>query len=126
MFEADLQGATEIVLDVDDAVHSAGPRPRPPRGSPREGSPGRLTAGAVGLGSAVGAAMTNHRALGPAEAEVMAASGTVLMVLALAAIALPRVVTIPLAVLAAWIAITLLVRATRLAAVRRQQNKGRL
>ena len=116
MFEADLKGATEIVLDVD-RVHSAGPRPRP-----RRGSPGRLAAGAVGLGSAVGAAITDNRVLGPAEAKVMAVSGTVLVVLAATAIAFPRVVTIPLSVLAAWVAVTLLVRAARLAAARRRQT----
>lgn len=108
MFERDLDGATEIVLE-DRRVHSAGPRPRP-----RRGSPGRLAAGAVGLGSAVGAAITNHRALGPAEAKVMAASGALLLALAGLAVFLPRVLTIPLALLAAWVAITLLVRAARL------------
>ena len=88
-----------------------------PRGrGPRRGSPGRLAAGAVGLGSAVGAAITNHRALGPAEAKVMTAGGVILLALAVAALVVPRLVTIPLAVLAAWVATTLLVRAVRLGA----------
>ena len=52
MFEEDLNSATEIVIEVG-RVHSAAPRPRP-----RRGSPGRLAAGAVGLGSAVGAVTT--------------------------------------------------------------------
>ena len=108
MFEEDLANATEIVLE-QQRVHSAGPRPRP-----RRGSPGRLTAGAVGFGSAVGAAITNHRALGPAEARVMAAGGVVLLMVAVLALLLPRLIVTPVALLACWIATTLLVRAVRL------------
>ncbi len=119
MFEEDLNGATEIVLDLG-GVHSATPRT-----SPRRGSPGRLAAGAVGLGSAVGAAITNHRALGPAEAKVLTAGGLILLALAVAALVIPRLITIPLALVAAWVATTLLVRAVRLgAAARRQHGKA--
>ena len=109
MFEQDLEGATEIVLDLG-RVHSTRTQPRPAR----RGSPGRLAAGAVGLGSAVSAAITNHRALGPAEAKVMALAGAILMVIAVLAVAAPRLLTVPLAVLALWIGVTLLVRAWRL------------
>jgi cardiolipin synthase len=109
MFERDLQGATEIVLDLG-RVHSTRHR----TGPARRGSPGRLAAGAVGLGSAVGAAITNHRALGPAEAKVMAFGGGILLALAAVAIAAPRLLTVPLALLAVWIGVTLLVRAWRL------------
>ncbi len=114
MFEDDLQRATEIVLGLG-RVHSATPRPQA-----RRGSPGRLAAGAVGLGSAVSAAITNHRALGPAEAKVMAAGGILLLALAVAAVMAPHVITVPLAILAAWIASTLLVRAIRLSAAGRK------
>jgi len=109
MFEADLKNATEIVLDLG-RVHSATPRPR----RARRGSPGRLAAGAVGFGSAVSAALTNHRALGPAEARVMAAAAGILLALAAAAVLVPRLLTIPLAVVAAWVGVTLLLRAWRL------------
>ena len=112
MFEADLQNATEIVLDLG-RVHSAARRPRRHKG---RGSPGRLAAGAVGLGSAVSAALTNHRALGPAEARVMAAAAGILLALAAAAVLAPRLLTIPIAVVAAWTGVTLLVRAWRLRA----------
>ena len=73
-------------------------------------------AGAVGLGSAVSAALTNHRALGPAEARVMAAGAGLLLALAAAAVLVPRLLTIPIAVVAAWVGVTLLVRAWRLRA----------
>jgi len=109
MFEADLKNATEIVLNLG-RVHSATPRPR----RARRGSPGRLAAGAVGFGSAVSAALTNHRALGPAEARVMAAGAGILLALAAAAVLVPRLLTIPLAVVAAWVGVTLLLRAWRL------------
>lgn len=108
MFEHDLEGATEIVLE-HQRVHSAAPRQRP-----RRGSPGRLAAGAAGLGSVVGAALINRRALGPAEAKVMAAGGFMLLALATLAVLFPRALTIPLSLLAAWVALTLLVRAFRL------------
>ena len=118
MFEHDLNSATEIVIEVG-RVHSAAPRPRP-----RRGSPGRLAAGAVGLGSAVGAAITNHRPLGPAEARVMAAGGVLLLLFAALTVIWPRLVTIPLALLAAWVATTLLVRAIRLSAAGRAHERS--
>ncbi len=111
MFRADLLHATEIVLDLG-RVHATGPR----RQEVRRGSPGRLAAGAVGLGSAVGAALTNHRALGPAEARVMASGAGVLLALAGVGLFLPFLLTVPLALAACWIALTLLVRAWRLKA----------
>jgi len=110
MFEADLRNATEIVLDLG-RVHSTVPRGRR---RARRGSPGRLAAGAVGLGSAVGAAITNHRALGPAESKVMAAAAVLLLVLATVAVLVPLLLTVPMAIIAAWVAVTLLVRAWRL------------
>ncbi len=113
MFEQDLGNATEIVLDLG-RVHAARPRSRPRNRRVRRGSPGRLAAGAVGLGSAVGAAITNHRALGPAEAKVMAAAAGLLLAFAAAAVFFPRLLTIPMAIVAAWVAVTLLVQAWRL------------
>ena len=112
MFEADLQTAREIVLDLGRGQSTA----RRPRRRNGRGSPGRLAAGAVGLGSAVSAALTNHRALGPAEARVMAAAAGGLLALAAAAVLVPRLLTIPIAVVAAWPGVTLLVRAWRLRA----------
>ena len=110
MYLDDLDNAAEIVLDLG-RVQPAEPADMR---APRRGSPGRLAAGAVGLGSAVSAAITNHRALGPAEAKVMAAGGSLLVLLAAVAIAVPRAITLPLALLSLWVAATLLVRAWRL------------
>ena len=109
MFERDLEHATEIVIE-DKRVHAAEPRAR----TTRRGSPGRISAGAAGLTSTVGAAIINRRALGPAEAKVMAISGLLLLAVSLMAIAYPLVVMFPLAILGSWIAATLLIRAFRL------------
>ncbi len=110
MYLGDLENAAEIVLDLGRVQPAEPPDAR----APRRGSPGRLAAGAVGLGSAVSAAITNHRALGPAEAKMMAAGGSLLLLLAAAAVVVPRAITLPLALLSAWVAATLLVRAWRL------------
>jgi cardiolipin synthase len=58
--------------------------------------------------------ITNHRALGPAEAKVTAATGCLLLLLAAVAIVLPRLVTVPLAVLGLWLGLALLLRAWQL------------
>jgi cardiolipin synthase len=110
MYLGDLENAAEIVLDLGRVLPTGPPDAR----APRRGSPGRLAAGAVGLGSAVSAAITNHRALGPAEAKIMAVGGGLLLLLAAVAVIVPRAITLPLALLSLWVAVTLLVRAWRL------------
>lgn len=55
--------------------------------------------------------MTARRVLGPAEARIMAMAGIALLVLALLAAFWPRVIAVPLAAIAMWLAVTLLVRA---------------
>lgn len=109
MFQRDLEHATEIVLERKRML-AAEPR----SGTPRRGSPGRIAAGAAGLGSTVSAAITNHRALGPAEAKVMAIGGALLFAVSLLAVLYPLIVTLPLAVLGSWVAATLIIRAIRL------------
>lgn len=123
MFEDDLRFATEIVLDGREvhASDAADENARKLGHRPRRGAPGRLAAGAVGLGSTVTAAITNHRALGPAEATVMAGGGVLLLVVAVASIVMPYLITAPLAVIACWVAVTLLVRAGRLRLTRRPE-----
>jgi cardiolipin synthase A/B len=114
MYLDDLKNSTEIVLD-GKAVRTTMPARQ--RGQPRRrqrGSAGRVAAGAVGLGNAVAAAVTEHRSLGPAEARVMGTVGAILLGLGLLALLLPRVLTIPFALIAGWIAVSLLVRARRL------------
>jgi cardiolipin synthase len=111
----DLKHSSEIVLRRPRRVVLVG---RPPTGSqPRDhghGSAGRAAAGAIGIGSMIGAAITNHRALGPAEARLMASGGLFLLIIAVLALLWPRVVVVPFAVIGVWIAAALFLRAWRL------------
>lgn len=112
---ADLAGATEVVL--------AGRRVRPrvgevARRSGRSGagSVGRVAAGAIGLGSTVGAAIADRRVLGPAEARLLGTVGLLLLALSIVAVLWPRLVVVPFAVVGVWVALALLARAWRLRA----------
>ena len=108
----DLGRATEITLTRRARLVRT---PEPPRRlTRRPGSAGRAAAGAVSIGSAVGAAMTGRRVLGPAEARIMGTAGVGLLLLGVVALLWPRAVAVPLAVLAIWLAGSLLYRAWRL------------
>jgi cardiolipin synthase len=71
-------------------------------------------AGAIGVGSTVGAAITDRRVLGPAEARLLGAVGLLILILALVALLWPRIVMVPLALAGIWAALALLARAWRL------------
>lgn len=116
MYLEDLAYATEVVLTPRRRVRTTpAPEPRSHRHARMgQGSAARVTAGAIGIGSAVGAAITNHRVLGPAEARVLAGAGLLLLAVAVVAALWPKVLTIPLSVMAGWVALSLLVRAYKL------------
>jgi cardiolipin synthase A/B len=127
MYVEDLANATEIVLDVD-RVHVAADRAAPADRPAEQRHPGRhragrAAAGALGFGSAVGAAITNRRALGPAEARVLAAGGALLLVLAVLGAVFPRLFMVPLALLGAWVGSALLIRAWKLRVASRSAKK---
>ena len=86
------------------------------------GSVSRAGAGAIRIGSAVGAAMTSHRVLGPAEAKIMMAAAILLFCVAAIFIIWPRYVAIPIAVVVTWLAISLAIRAHRLYVRRRREE----
>jgi len=112
MYVDDLDHATEITLTRRARVARTSSPPRVTLR--RRGSAGRAAAGAVSIGSAVGAAMTGRRVLGPAEGRIMGAAGVALLLLALLATIWPRVIAVPLAVISAWLGVTLLLRARTL------------
>ena len=112
MYVDDLARATEITLSARARVVKSAEAPPRPAGQP--GSAGRAAAGAVSIGSAVGAAMTGRRPLGPAEARIMGMAGLALLVLGLVALVWPWAVAAPLALIALWVAVSLLVRARAL------------
>lgn len=115
MFLKDLAHSTEIILSAKRRVRSSDSpeRPHRERGIGRKGA-GRVAAGAIGVGNAVGAAITNHRLLGPAEAKIMLGAGLLLAGLTIVAVLWPRWITIPQAVIGGWTALALLIRAYRL------------
>jgi cardiolipin synthase len=114
MYEADLENATEIVLDIRQRLRPARVRKRRRTLHRGTGSASRAAAGALRLSHTVGAAITNRRLLGRTEAGVMAAAGAVLLVLAAVGILWPMVLAAPIVLLGGWVGIALIIRALEL------------
>ena len=111
----DLENATEIVISERRRVKPLGPpRPRRRQRTSRKGSTSRAAAGVIGVGSAVGAAITNRRVLGPAEARLMGLAGGLLLGLSIIAVEWPHAITYPLAFIGTWVALALFIRAYKL------------
>jgi cardiolipin synthase len=110
-----LEHATEIVLTTKKRLApTAKPEKRRLRERLGTGSSGRAAAGAIQIGRTVGAAITNRRVLGPAEARIMGGSGLLLLALSVVAVFWPRAISLPLAVIGVWVAISLFIRAFHL------------
>jgi cardiolipin synthase len=120
----DLEHATEIVLGRKQRVVPAGRRRRPRRVKTGGGSVSRAGASAIRIGNTVGAAFTNHRVLGLAEARITNVAGLALVVFALIALFFPRWVAVPLALFSGWLGVSLFVRAVRLRSKRRREMEG--
>ena len=124
MYLQDLDGATEIVLSERNRVRpvtktgSSGPEShssfRNNAGSGGSGSASRLTAGAIRVSNTVGAAITSRLVLGAAEAKIMMSGGIILITLAVLAALQPLLLVVPFALIAAWIGISLLIKAYHL------------
>jgi cardiolipin synthase A/B len=122
-FERDLVNTTEIVLTrrnrVRPAFEAEGTPPReselraPARRS-LSGSANRAAAGAVSVGSALGAAITNRRALGPAEAGLLFLVSSLVITIAVIAAFWPRVFAWPLAFICTWLGIAWFAKAIAL------------
>jgi len=69
------------------------------------GSANRAAAGAVSVGSALGAALTNRRALGATEAGLLFVVSAIVIAIGVIAALWPRVLAWPLAVICAWLGI---------------------
>jgi cardiolipin synthase len=124
IYEQDLGNATEIVLGKRYRVRASLARSAPRHGRRvLSGSAGRAAAGAMGVGAAVGAALTSRRSLGPAEANLLGVVALILIALAVLAVLWPPALAYPIAVIAAWAAIVMLVRARRLWHERRKRTR---
>jgi cardiolipin synthase len=123
MYLDDLSNATEIVLTSKRRPQPTVPRKMRvrPRGAAR-GSANWAAKGILRFGKAVGAAVTSARVLGPAESSLMLSGGLALAGLVAVAILFPRVVAGVLALVGAWVALTLLVQAWRLRFPRKKAN----
>jgi cardiolipin synthase len=109
MYEEDLSRSTEIVLDIRRRPTRAVRRRRTRRAA--GGTAARAAAGALRLSHTVGAAITNRRALGRAEAGIMAGVGATLIGITAIGILWPLVLAAPIVLLGGWIGIALIVRA---------------
>jgi cardiolipin synthase len=116
MYETDLTHSTEIVLGEHWRVCPVPPPTAVDRvpGSRRRRSYGRATAGAIGIGSVVGAALTARRRLGAAEARLLGGTSVLSAAIGIVALLWPRVVAVPIAILLIWIALSLIARAAQL------------
>jgi len=123
-YEADLARSTEIVLTrryrVRRADASADARPRASRRAV-SGSAGRAAAGAFSVGSALGAALTDRRILGPAEAGLLFLMAAVAVGIGVLAALWPRVLAWPVAFIAMWSGIAWAVKGF---ALRRGRSSG--
>jgi cardiolipin synthase A/B len=118
---ATTQNATEIVLEprqrrarlaaVDNTPRSAG-----------GGSASKAAAGALRIGRAVSAALSEQRVLGKTDTRLVGFAGMILLAIAVLGLLLPLVVIVPLALVLVWMGFALLVRATSLHKERRSQG----
>jgi cardiolipin synthase len=115
MYLQDLSNATEIVLTETRRGHARRlSRTRRPGPVKSRGSAGRVAAGAVRVGNAIGAAFTNRRTLEPVEARLAVLGGIVLLALALIFAFVPGLLVYPVVVILVWMAAALLYRGYRL------------
>lgn len=129
MYEDDLTRATEVVLNRRNRVSVAGQRRSRSRGTDaarraHAGSAGRAAAGALSVGSALGAALTNRRLLGPAEAGLMFNLSLIAIVVAIVALVWPLVLAIPVAVIAGWLGLATLWKAWMLRRAAKKRSSG--
>jgi cardiolipin synthase len=111
-FEIDLKRTTEVVLTRRNRVRPVPGEERAP-GARRamSGSAGRAAAGAVSVGSALGAALTGRRVLDAAESGLLAKMGGAILALSIIAAIWPHFVAWPAAVLGIWLGVAWLVKA---------------
>ena len=115
MFLADLENATEIVIDLKSRVVPDGNAPlRGDRGKPTpRGASGRAIGVIRFAHAVVGSVVGRRRTLDFSRSRLMAICAGALLVSAVIAVLWPRVVALPLAVVMGWSGATLMVRAIR-------------
>jgi cardiolipin synthase len=118
----DLDRATEIVLTRRNRVRKTEDEDDlPDVRRARSGSAGRAAAGAVSVGSALSAALTNRRPLGAAEAGLLVKMGVLAIGLGALAAFWPSFVAWPFAFIASWMGLAWFVKAASLKRKAREQ-----
>ena len=124
MYLEDLGNSKEIVLS-EARVTDRRRFPRWPHTARRTfGSAGRIAAGAVRIGHTASAMFTERRVLGSAEARVVAIVGLACVALATLILLWPRLLTIPFALMLAWIGVSALLKARSLRRERKERGEG--
>ncbi|HYP75904.1 MAG TPA: phospholipase D-like domain-containing protein [Polyangiaceae bacterium] len=114
-FLDDLSRSTEVVLDAKRRVRA--PRPKGHHGSARA-----TAAGALRVGSALGAGLIRYRVLEPTEGRLMLAAACVLAALATLTAFFPRFASYGLTAVLGWLAATFAYRGIRV--MRRASRTG--
>jgi cardiolipin synthase len=123
-YREDLANATEVVLDEKQKVHAPGqPLHRHPVMTSGGGGGGRAVAGALRIGHAIGATLTDRRVLGPIEARLAAMLGLLLCALAVLFFVFPAVLNYPVVVLCAWGGVALISRGYRLRRTAKREGR---
>jgi cardiolipin synthase len=113
LYLQDLTNSTEIALDKRNRVRgSNSPGHRRPVAA--GGSTSRAAAGALRIGSAVGAAVTNRRVFEPVETQILASFGGLLLGLAVLFKFFPTALVYPAILLFGWMGLSLVYKACRL------------
>jgi cardiolipin synthase len=113
LYLQDLTNSTEIALDKRNRVRgSNSPGHRRPVAA--GGSTSRAAAGALRIGSAVGAAVTNRRVFEPVETQILASFGGLLLGLAVLFKFFPTALAYPAILLFGWMGLSLVYKACRL------------
>ncbi|KGI77442.1 phospholipase D-like domain-containing protein [Oleiagrimonas soli] len=125
-YEQDLENATEIVLAPrrrrrGTRVHQQSERPRRPRRP--GGSSSRAAAAGLRLANTVGAALTERRVLGSAEATPLVVGAVVLLLLGALTLVWPAILGWPMAVIVLWLGLGLAARGARLHRRRRREQQ---
>jgi cardiolipin synthase len=123
-YQEDLANATEVVLDERRKVRAPGEPLHPnPVMTSGGGSGGRAAAGALRIGHAIGATLTDRRVLGTIEARLAAIMGAMLCAASVIFFAFPPVLVYPVVLFCAWGGVALIYRGYRLR--RRAKREGR-
>ncbi len=114
VFLEDLSHSVEVVLTGRRRVRPSLPLIRGKRPAAFSGSGRRVLTGVLRMSSAFSAAVTSRRMLNQAESASLFSIAFFLLALAGVAFFLPRVITLPLTLVLAWMGIFLLIKGARL------------